>query len=329
MTSTPSCLWEGPPFAHRLEQSNLTPFRARSIEILQVNVGRRCNLACKHCHLAAGPDRTESMSWKVLERCLEIARYPSITTIDITGGAPELHPDIDKFIALASRLGKRLIVRSNLVILDESPYARFIELYKKHGVELVGSLPDLHSDKNDRQRGKGAFSRAVAVLRKLNRCGYGVENSGLPLDLVHNPVGAFLPGAQQSMETEYRRKLLNEYDIQFSQLFCLANNPTGRYLDYLIHSDNYTDYMDELSNSFNAGAAKNAMCRLLLSVGWDGTLYDCDFNQALGCPVNHGAPAHIDGFNAAILENREIIVGNHCYACTAGAGSSCQGATSE
>jgi radical SAM/Cys-rich protein len=314
------------PFSQRLKAAGLLPLRARSTEILQINVGRRCNLSCKHCHLEAGPLRTETMSREILERCLSIARHPAITTIDVTGGAPEMNPDLPWFLPQAASLGKRLIVRSNLVILLEAAYHGFIDLYCQNSVELVGSLPDLHAVKTDRQRGATVFDREIAALKLLNARGYGRENSGLTINLVHNPVGAFLPGMQCAIEQEYHRRLLEDHGIVFNRLFCLTNNPLGRYRDYLIQSGNYCEYMEALARAFNSAAAENVMCRSTLSVGWDGRLYDCDFNQALGAAVNRSAPGHIREFDQARLNTRVIFVADHCYACTAGAGSSCQGA---
>ena len=325
MAASNEPVWNGTPFCERLTTSGLHPLMSRSIEVLQINVGLKCNLLCKHCHLGTGPQRTESMSWPILKQCLEIAGNPAITTIDITGGAPELNPNLPAFIEQAAQLKKRLIVRSNLVILDDAPYRHFIDLYARYGVEIVGSLPDLHAAKTDRQRGEGIFNREIAVLRELNLCGYGREESPLKLDLVHNPVGAFLPGSQKTLEQDYRRRLLTEYGVTFSSLFSLTNNPVGRYLDFLIQTDNYNDYLCALATAYNPSAAGNVMCRSLLSVGWDGRLYDCDFNQALGIGLHHGAVDHIDRFDIKKLTHREIMVGNHCYACTAGAGSSCQG----
>ena len=313
------------PFAERLKESGLAPLTARSVEILQINVGRRCNLACKHCHLEAGPNRTETMPRAVLERCLAIARNPAIAVIDITGGAPELNPDLAWFIERAAGLARRLIVRSNLVILLQEPYRSFVDVYCRNGVEVVGSLPDPHGARTDRQRGEGVFARDLAAIRRLNERGYAEEGSGLVLDLVHNPVGAYLPGSQQALEQEYKRRLWSEHGVRFNRLFCLTNNPSGRYLDYLVRSGNYADYMESLVNAYNPDAAGKVMCRTTLSVGWDGKLYDCDFNQALGLAVNHGAPDHLDGFDLQRLSTREIAVANHCYACTAGSGSSCQG----
>ena len=315
-----------PLFSERLKESGLFPLTATAIDVLQVNVGRQCNLSCKHCHMEAGPHRTEIMPRSVLGRCLEIARNRMITVIDITGGSPEMNPELPWFISEVAKLNKRLIVRSNLMILHDNAYASYIELYRRNNVEIVGSLPDPHGAKTDRQRGAGVFAREIEVIKLLNERGYGRDGSNLVLDLVHNPVGAFLPGSQKSLEEEYRRQLSAAYGICFNHLFSLTNNPSGRYLAYLIQSENYEEYMAALANAYNPAAACKVMCRSTLSVGWDGRLYDCDFNQALGLPVNHGAPDHIDRFNLARLSTREIVVANHCYACTAGAGSSCQGA---
>jgi radical SAM/Cys-rich protein len=297
-------------FSLLLDKSGLHPFTAQTIEILQINVGRQCNLSCKHCHLEAGPHRTESMSQKVLQHCLEVAQDPRITTIDITGGAPEKNPSLAWFISNAAKLNKRLIVRTNLTILDAPPYDSFIDLYSKYAVELVASFPDVHENKTNRQRGSGVFEREIAMLTVLNSKGYGKPGSGKILDLVHNPLGAFLPGSQNALETHYKTLLLSTYHIVFNTLFCITNVPLGRFKNFLIASDNYEEYMATLTNTFNPKAASNAMCRSTISVGWDGTIYDCDFN-----------------FSYNTFSKREIVVGNHCLACTAGAGSSCQGVT--
>lgn len=317
----------GPSFAARLADIGLQPFRAAGISILQMNITRQCNLSCKHCHVDAGPGHEERMSRETLEKCLAIAARPEITTIDVTGGAPETHAELRWFIERAAALGKRVIVRSNLMILLEERYRRFPELYAAHRVEIVGSLPDYRPDRNDRLRGSGTFARSIEAIKVLNRLGYGREGSGLVLDLMHNPAGAYLPGSQQALEHEYKAGLLEHHDIRFNNLFCLTNCPVGRYLEYLIRSDNFADYMHALQKGFNPSAAGRAMCRTTLSVGWDGTLYDCDFNQMLGLAVDHGAPSHLDHFDYDALADREIIINNHCYSCTAGAGSSCQGAT--
>ncbi|MHB8138100.1 MAG: arsenosugar biosynthesis radical SAM (seleno)protein ArsS [Smithellaceae bacterium] len=318
---------EIPSFFEKIRENGKVPLAAKGIDILQINVGRVCNLACKHCHVNAGPLRSESMPREVLEKCLEILTAFPISTIDITGGSPEMNPHLEWFIGEAARLNRRLIVRSNLTLLLDDPYRCFLDIFEKNKVEVVTSLPDYLESKSDRQRGQGSFRKVIATLQELNSRGYGRKNSGLVIDIVHNPVGAYLPGSQAALEHEYRERLRSEYDVSFNQLFCITNLPIGRYLDYLMESGNYEDYLHALWHSFNPVAVDQVMCRTMLSVGWDGALYDCDFNQMLGLTVNHGAPAHILGFDMKQLEHREIVVNNHCYGCVAGSGSSCQGAT--
>ena len=302
------------------------PLLAEDIQIFQLNVGRRCNLTCKHCHVSAGPHRSEMMDRAVFEKCLQVLADHPIGTIDITGGAPEMNPHLPWFITEAAKLDRRLLVRSNLLVLLEAPYRHLVDLYAENRVEVVTSLPHYNAQRTDRQRGEGVFVKVVRVMRVLNAKGYGRPGSGLILDLVSNPVGAYLPGAQAQLAHEYRKRLIDEHGVVFNNLFVLTNSPVGRYLEYLIRSDNYEDYMTELINAFNWSAVESVMCRNTLSVGWDGKLYDCDFNQMLALPVDHGAPAHIDIFDFDLLKTRRIVIANHCYACTAGAGSSCQGA---
>lgn len=312
-------------FSDKLKKSDSFPLKSSNIEILQMNVGKKCNLSCKHCHVEAGPNRTEMMSTEIFKKCLEIIKNPSITTVDLTGGAPEMNENLDWFIKDVSRLKKRLIIRSNLIILLEDEYSHFVDLYTKYGVELVASLPDYRKIKSNIQRGGDSFEKSIKVIKNLNNLGYGIPGSKLYLNLVHNPVGAYLPGTQSSLEFEYKRVLRDEFDIQFNTLFCLSNCPVGRYLEFLIRTDNFNDYMSLLSQAFNPSAANNVMCRTTLSVGYDGSLYDCDFNQMLDLPVSQDAPANINNFDIEKLKNREIVINNHCFACTAGAGSSCQG----
>ncbi len=267
----------------------------------------------------------EIMQERIFRKCLDIIAGSNVRTVDITGGAPEMNSNLDWFIREVARLHPRLIVRSNLVILLEDAYKHFIDVYTDNKVEIVASLPDYRAEKSDRQRGKESFIRAITILRELNAKGYGQPGTGLVLDLVHNPAGAYLPGSQKALEYEYKRVLESEFGIRFNTLFCLSNCPVGRFLEFLLRTENFTEYMCLLSQAFNPVAAKAVMCRNTLSVGWDGTLYDCDFNQMLGLQVNHGLPAHIDNFDMEKLQRREIVINNHCYACTAGAGSSCQG----
>lgn len=316
---------EIPSFEARLRESGLYPLTATGVDILQLNITRRCNLSCRHCHVEAGPDRREMMNRGVLHRCLRAAASDSVTTVDITGGAPELHSDLPWFVEQCARLSKRLIVRSNLVILLDKRYQKLVDLFAQCGVEIAGSLPGWTKERSDSQRGTGFFDKLIAAIRMLNERGYGIEGTGLILDLVHTPAGAFLPGPQETLELELRRRLTTDHGVFFSRLYTLTNCPLGRYRDYLVRTDNLADYYRELVAAYNPVAAGNVMCRTTVSVGWDGTLYDCDFNQARGLPVNHGAPAHIDLFEPESLSRRTIVVDDHCFGCTAGTGSSCQG----
>lgn len=329
MTTLPSSQHPtGGVFSELLASCGAHPLTASGVEILQMNITRRCNLACRHCHVQAGPARTEQMPREVLEACLRAAQNPGVTTIDITGGAPEMHPDLAWLLGRLAALGKRLIVRSNLVILLEEEHRHMLDVYAETGAELVGSLPDYRRERTDRQRGGGVFDRVMQAIGLLNRRGFGVPG-GRPLHLVHNPSGAYLPGSQDALEAEYRRVLAQEHGVTFTGLFCLANCPVGRYLDYLKDSGNLTDYMDALRGAFNPCAVERVMCRSTVSVGPDGTLYDCDFNQILELPVVDGAPRNVADFDAKKLSRREVVVRAHCLACTAGAGSSCQGALVE
>jgi radical SAM/Cys-rich protein len=314
-------------FGQSLQGSNLYPLRASGIDIFQMNAGKRCNLSCRHCHVQAGPNRPETMERPVFEKCLAVIQESSCSTVDITGGSPEMNQNLEWFLGRLAPLKRRVIVRSNLVILLEPAFCRFMDIYAAHGVEVVGSLPFYEDEKSDRQRGAKSFRKSIRAIRGLNERGYGREDSGLVLDLVHNPVGAYLPGPQAVIEAAYRSRLARDHGVVFNRLFCLTNCPVGRYLEYLTQSGNFKDYMAELASAYNAAAARQVMCRTTISIGWDGTLYDCDFNQMLGLSVNHGAPDHIDRFDFNRLNSREIVINNHCYACTAGSGSSCQGAT--
>ena len=316
-----------PFLAEKIRETNMFPLCAKGINILQINLGTLCNLSCRHCHVNAGPQRTEIMSKPILDKCLEILSSFPISTIDITGGSPEMNPYLEWFIGEASLLNRRLIVRSNLTLLLEEPYRHFIDVFTQNKVEIVTSLPDYLETKSDRQRGAGVFGKVVEVMRELNLRGYGMKNSGLYIDIVHNPVGAYLPGSQAALEHEYHERLLTEQGVHFNQLFCITNLPVGRYLDYLIESGNFEDYLSALCHSYNPAAVKNVMCQTMLSVGWNGLLYDCDFNQMLDLTVNLGTLTSIMDFDMDKLKNREIVINNHCYGCVAGSGSSCQGAT--
>ncbi len=312
-------------FTDRLKACAAHPLKARSVDILQVNVTRRCNLCCRHCHVEASSSRGEELSKENMKACLRAAAHPGIDTVDITGGAPEMHPELEWFLNETGKFKKRLLVRSNASILLENPYRRFIDVYTDIGAEIVVSLPNLMRERTDRMRGAGVFDTIIAGLRALNRKGYGRPGSGLILNLVHNPVGAFLPGSQQSLEYDYRNHLRQNYDIEFNRLFCIANCPVGRFLDFLKRSGNLIEYMDSLRQAFNPVAVENLMCRTTLSVGCDGRLFDCDFNQVLDLSIGAVAPAHIRDFNFEKLARRDIVVRSHCFSCTAGTGSSCQG----
>jgi radical SAM/Cys-rich protein len=313
------------PFSQKLQASSLSPLRSLEISVLQINVGRRCNLSCIHCHVNAGPQRAELISKTTLKQCLAIAGDSRISTIDITGGSPEMNPCLEWFIEKAALLKKRLIVRSNLAILLEPAYSPFIDVYTRNKVEIIASLPCFLMKNTNRQRGTGTYDKIISVLQSLNAVGYGIDGSGLVLSLAHNPVDANLPSSQHLLEQEYKTRLLSDHGIRFNTLYCIVNNPVGRFLEYLLASGDFDAYMQLLADSFNPGAVQNVMCRTMLSVGWDGSLYDCDFNQMLKLPVNRGAPGHISNVQAETLSAREIMVNNHCYACTAGKGSSCQG----
>ena len=305
------------------------PLKPTKIEILQINLGYMCNQVCAHCHVDAGPDRKEIMTQETMQYCLEVLKKTTVHTLDLTGGAPEMNPHFRWFIEEATKIGVQdIIVRSNLTIIQaHKKYHDLPEFFKKHNIHVVSSLPHYTKDRTDKQRGTGVFDQSIKTLKTLNSIGYGVEGTGLTLDLVYNPVGAFLPGNQQALEKEFKRKLASDFDITFNQLFTITNLPISRYLAYLIASDNYEDYMYTLVEAFNPQAAKNVMCRNTISVSWDGYLYDCDFNQMLALKVA-SSHQHIRDFNEEALAKRAIITAQHCYGCTAGAGSSCQGAIS-
>lgn len=260
-----------------------------------------------------------------MEMSLGILMENPIPTIDITGGAPEMHPDLRWFLEQCADLKRRIQVRTNGVILLEKEFSVFIDLYARLGVEVVVSLPHLDVKMTERQRGSGVYNKLIEAIRKLNDKGYGRAGSGLILNLVHNPSGAYLPSLQGSLEAHYRQVLQEKFGIVFNNLFCITNMPIGRYLNYLQRTDNYEDYMSTLVNAFNPATLANVMCKTTLSVAWDGEIYDCDFNQVLGMPINSGVPDNIAAFEFSRLSSRRIVTGNHCYGCTAGAGSSCRG----
>ena len=312
-----------PKFIDRIENKELCNTND-SLTTMQINIGRVCNLACKHCHVEAGPNRKESMSLETMKDCLQVFKENNFSVLDITGGAPEMNPNFRWLVEKASELGKKVIVRSNLVILKEEEYSDLPEFYAKHKVEVVCSLPYYSAKDTDRQRGQGVFEDSIEMLQKLNELGYGKDDS-LVLNLVYNPGGAFLPPPQESLELEYKHKLKEQYGVVFNNLFAITNNPVGRFGLFLKRSNNLEGYMKRLSNSFNGSTVENMMCRNQLSIGWDGKLYDCDFNQALDWTIN--GENHISMLKGKPIKKRRICLGNHCYGCTAGSGSSCGGKT--
>jgi len=315
------------PFEEALASSGLYPLQATGIQALQVNVGKLCNQTCRHCHVDAGPDREEIMSRETAGLVIRRLAETDIPTVDITGGAPELNPNFRYLVAEAKHLGRHVIDRSNLTVLLLGSQRDLGEFLAAHQVEVIASLPYYTAEPADAQRGEKVFERSVEALRLLNRLGYGTPGSPLRLNLVYNPAGAFLPPRQEELEADFRRELESRYGLRFHHLYTITNMPISRFLDFLLRTGNYDRYMAKLVRSFNPAAAASVMCRSTLSVGWDGTLFDCDFNQMIGLRVDHGAPAHLRDFDWAALQRRRIVTGRHCYGCTAGTGSSCGGAT--
>ena len=317
---------ELPMFSAQLEAVNKSVLKPKTLEILQINVGYMCNQVCEHCHVDAGPDRKEIMTRETMQQCLDVIKKTGAHTLDLTGGAPEMNPDFRWFVVEATKIGvKDFIVRSNLTIITANKkYYDLPEFFKKHNIHVISSMPHWTKGKTDKQRGNGVFNASIKALKMLNDVGYGMPGSKLKLDLAYNPSGAFLPGDQAALESDFKKGLLSDFDIQFHQLFSITNLPISRFLDYLIASDNYNDYMYNLVEAFNPAAVENVMCTNTLSVSWDGWLYDCDFNQMLELKVKSSVQ-HISEFNKEALSNRTICISQHCYGCTAGAGSSCQG----
>lgn len=315
-----------PTFEEKLEQIDLFPLKPTGVDIFQVNVGKMCNQICKHCHVDAGPDRKEIMTRETMELCLEALKESDIHTVDLTGGAPEMNPNFRWFVEEISALNKHVIVRCNLtIILANKKYHDLPDFYKKHKINVVSSLPYFAASRTDAQRGDGVFESSIKALQMLNKVGYGLPDTGLKLDLVYNPSGAFLPDSQESLQAQFKEKLKTKFDVVFNDLFAITNLPVSRFLEYLIINEKYEDYMQELVQAFNPGAAHGVMCRNTISVGWDGYLYDCDFNQMLEYKLTNGAPNHIKDFDHQKLIARDIIINQHCFGCTAGAGSSCGG----
>ena len=319
---------ELPTFKDKIAESGHFPLKPKKLEILQLNLGYMCNQVCSHCHVDAGPDRKEIMTKKTMQQCLEVIKNTGAHTLDLTGGAPEMNPNFRWFVEEASKAGiKDFIVRSNLtIILANKKYHDLPDFFKKHNVHVVSSLPFYKREKTDKQRGNGVFDKSIKALQLLNEVGYAQPGSDLKLDLVYNPSGAFLPTNQAAMENDFKKALKEDFNIDFNSLFAITNLPISRFLEYLIASENYEDYMYSLVDAYNPAAVENVMCTNTISISWDGWLYDCDFNQMLDLKVNSKVK-HISEYNEDLLNDRNIIISQHCYGCTAGAGSSCQGST--
>lgn len=315
-----------PHFNEKLKEHGIEPLQSREIEILQINVGYACNQTCDHCHVDAGPDRKEEMTKEAMLQCLNAVDAAGVKTVDITGGAPEMNPNFQWLVEELSQRNVEIIVRSNLTILVANKHYRtYPEFFKKHKIRVVASLPCYTEDNTDKQRGSGVFGKSIEALQILNDLGYGSDPE-LVLDLVYNPGGPFLAPDQDKLKVDYDERLWQDFGIKFNSLFALNNLPISRFLDYLLVIGKYEKYMDTLVNAFNPAAVSGVMCLNTVSVDWQGNLYDCDFNQILGLPVSKEASRHISEFEVARMKERKVVTHQHCYGCTAGAGSSCQGA---
>jgi radical SAM/Cys-rich protein len=309
-------------FDKKLVSVSSAPLQALGLKTLQVNLGYRCNMACKHCHVAGGPARAEVMDAQTAEQVLRAFLENPFETLDLTGGAPELNPSFRALVIDASKAGRHVVARTNLTIFFEEGQADLPEFYQDHSVDLIASLPYYLEDGVDRVRGSGAFKKSIEALKRLNSLGYGVASSGLGLSLVYNPQGMFLAPAQATLETEYRRELKDRFGIAFNRLYTFTNMPLGKFREFLARTSNLDKYQEMLSRAFNPATLDNIMCRHLVNVGWDGKIYDCDFNQVLDLATTSLSSAHISKFDYAALSRRAIAVGDHCFGCTAGQGSS-------
>lgn len=317
----------GRAFDEALSAHGLPTLRRQQTTTLQVNVGKLCNMACLHCHVEAGPMRTEIMPLEVAERLVALLEQsPGITTVDFTGGAPEMNPHFRYLVRQARRLGRRVIDRCNLTVLFEPGQQETAAFLAEHGVEVVASLPCYSADNVEKQRGRGAFDKSVVALQQLNALGYGREGSGLKLSLVYNPVGASLPPAQENLERRYKQELSSLFGIVFNDLLTITNMPIKRFAQALLRDGQLEQYMSLLVNHFNPATVDGVMCRSLVSVGFDGALFDCDFNQMLELPMPSSRRTIWDIDDLAALDGDDIATAAHCFGCTAGAGSSCGGA---
>ncbi|MCA9129587.1 MAG: arsenosugar biosynthesis radical SAM protein ArsS [Planctomycetales bacterium] len=316
-------------FSRQLQSCGRLQLTRSSLQTLQVNVGKVCNQTCTHCHVDAGPDRRESMSADTAGQVVDFLARSQVTTLDITGGAPEMNPQFRRLVSSARDLGKSVIDRCNLTILLANGFRDLPEFLARHAVNVVASLPCYLEENCDAQRGAGVFDQSISAIRLLNELGYGQPASELRLDLVYNPVGLGLPPDQEKLEEAYREQLSSRFGIAFNRLFTITNMPVSRFLDDLLRQGMYEQYMQKLIESFNPATVDGLMCRSLVSVDWNGYLYDCDFNQMLELALMDGAkPMHISELEGCDLIERQIETANHCLGCTAGSGSSCTGSLS-
>lgn len=314
-----------PEFDSVLRQQGLGTLRRQQVKTLQINVGKLCNQACHHCHVEAGPKRTEIMPARVADRLINLLiASPSIETVDITGGAPELNPNFTRLVLLSRALGRHVIDRCNLTVFFEPGQEDLAEFLASNKVEVTASLPCYTAENVDKQRGRGVFDKSVRALQLLNRLGYGKPGSELTLNLVYNPLGPSLPPPQGKLESDYKKQLLEHFGIEFNRLFTITNMPIKRFSEFLFRTGQQEEYMSLLVNHFNSATVENLMCRSLVSVGWDGKVYDCDFNQMLDLEAPD-VKTIWDFSSFAEFENRPIATSRHCFGCTAGCGSSCGG----
>ena len=306
--------------------TDFPPVKRSDLDTLQVNLGYKCNMSCQHCHVSAGPYRKEMMSANTVDLIFPVLKKRGIKTLDLTGGAPEMHDLFRDIVVRATAMGVHVIDRCNLTILFEEGYSDLAQFLASHGVEVVASLPCYSSENVDKQRGKGVFDKSILGLQKLNALGYGKPGSGLNLNLVYNPLGASLPPSQSDLEVVYKRELKHHFDIQFNQLYALANMPVNRFKSILVAKEKYHEYMSLLKTNFHQGTMSCLMCRSLVSVDWQGNLYDCDFNQQLGLHLGGEKVSHLRDLLTNNISQDPVSVADHCYGCTAGQGSSCGGA---
>lgn len=321
----PDKLYKIVPFDKTLEVKGLKPLTSNSISILQVNLGYLCNQTCAHCHVEGAPDNETAMERSTMEACLDVVRSSGIGTVDITGGAPEMNPNYRWFVEELTDLGVKVMTRTNLTVLMDEGYTDLPEFFAEMGVTVVASLPCYTEEMVDGQRGEGVFKASIEALRRLNDLGYGKEHTGLDLFLVYNPQDPVLPPSEEELEPAYRKELMEKYGISFTRLYTITNMPIGRFKERLVEEGGYGAYMALLQSAFNPDAAENVMCRETLSVKWDGTLYDCDFNQVIGLSCSGRQGARIQDFDIELEDLRTVATGDHCYGCTAGRGSSCKG----